>query len=181
MNVKVKFQNKILTLDIEGYVKGVLPNEIPSTYEYNALLAQAIAIRSYTCYQILIDKKHSGFDMCSSPKCCQMFDPKARDLRSDAAVDDCQDWIMVYGRYPVMAMYHASCGGNGTLSALEVFGKFVPYLQTQVCLCGIEKKGHGVGMCQKGAQQYALKGFSFEKILRVYYGDKFQLRTIGNL
>ena len=47
----LKNRNGLLTLvnklDIESYIRGVVPAEMPSSWEYEALKAQAIAARSY--------------------------------------------------------------------------------------------------------------------------------------
>lgn len=52
-------------LDIEDYLKGVLPSEMPSSWEIEALKSQAIAARTYT-YKNLGRRHRLGYDLKSS-------------------------------------------------------------------------------------------------------------------
>ncbi len=51
-------------VDLEDYVKGVLPSEMPGNWELEALKAQAVCARTFAC----LTTKHLsayGFDVCS--------------------------------------------------------------------------------------------------------------------
>ena len=50
-------QNKIIEIDLEEYVKGVIAGEMPISFNIEALKAQAIVARTYTVYKIN-NKKH---------------------------------------------------------------------------------------------------------------------------
>ncbi len=55
-------------VDLEDYVKGVLPSEMPGNWELEALKAQAVCARTYAC----LTTKHLsayGFDVCNSTDC----------------------------------------------------------------------------------------------------------------
>ncbi len=55
-------------VDLEDYVKGVLPSEMPGNWELEALKAQAVCARTFAC----LTTKHLsayGFDVCSSTDC----------------------------------------------------------------------------------------------------------------
>ena len=45
----------------------------------------------------------------------------------------------------------------------------MPYMRGVPCPDQGEKRGHGVGMCQYGAQIMAEQGFSYVDILKHYY------------
>ncbi len=44
-------------IDLENYLKGVVPSEMPPSWEMEALKAQAIAARSFCNLQILANKQ----------------------------------------------------------------------------------------------------------------------------
>lgn len=52
----------ILKLEMEDYLAGVLPNEMPLAWPVEALKAQAVASRSYTL-SVLNERKHLHFDV----------------------------------------------------------------------------------------------------------------------
>ena len=55
-------------VDLEDYVKGVLPSEMPGNWELEALKAQAVCARTFAC----LTTKHLsayGFDVCGSTDC----------------------------------------------------------------------------------------------------------------
>ena len=55
-------------VDLEDYVKGVLPYEMSGDWELEALKAQAVCARTFAC----LNTKHLsayGFDVCSSTDC----------------------------------------------------------------------------------------------------------------
>ena len=52
INVYNVSKNKIEKIDIEEYLYGVLSSEMPSTFDEEALKAQAIAARTYVIYKL---------------------------------------------------------------------------------------------------------------------------------
>ena len=91
-------------VDLEDYVKGVLPSEMPGDWELEALKAQAVCARTFAC----LTTKHLsayGFDVCNSTD-CQVY----------SGIGEAQ------------AYYHSSDGG-ATEDAENVWGTDVPYLR----------------------------------------------------
>lgn len=62
-------------IDLETYVAGVVAAEMPATWGDAALMAQAVAARSYTCYKMEHGgcQSHPGADVCTQSACCQAW------------------------------------------------------------------------------------------------------------
>lgn len=60
----------VSVVDMETYIKGVIPFEMSNDWPLEALKAQAICARSYA-YNNIAQNKHSAhhFDVCSSSDC----------------------------------------------------------------------------------------------------------------
>ena len=126
IRVKDSLSNKIMVLDIETYLYSVVTHEVGSSFPMQALMAQAIAARTYAYNNILKNTKNN-FDVYNS-KNSQVY--KKISFVNDKikkAVDDTKGIIMVHDGKPINAMYHSSSGSR-TFSAYQVFGKYVPYL-----------------------------------------------------
>ena len=65
---------KVETMALEEYVKGCVLGEMPLDFESQALMAQSVAIRTFTVRQILCGtSKHKNADVCTNSACCQSF------------------------------------------------------------------------------------------------------------
>ena len=60
IKVKQEKKNKIIELDLEDYVKGVLAGEMPVYFDSEALKAQAVAARTYALKRI---NKNNVYDV----------------------------------------------------------------------------------------------------------------------
>ena len=121
----------ITTMPLEDYVVCVLAAEMPLSFDLQALMAQAVAVRSYTVRCALYGSKHENADVCSDYRCCQAcIMPK--DISFDIskayeAVKATKGIVAVYDGMPILAAYHASSCGM-TKSSEEVWGRKVDYL-----------------------------------------------------
>jgi stage II sporulation protein D len=99
-------------VDIEDYVKGVLPGEIGdrTAEEYEAVKAQAVAARTYAVWK-LTDQESSG--KLAPTIADQLYTgvDSEKDLLSKG-VDETQGEIIAYKGRPISAYYHAVCGGR---------------------------------------------------------------------
>jgi SpoIID/LytB domain protein len=107
-------------LDMESYLRGVVPRESPSSWPAAALQAQAIAARSYAEYE----REHAGsrdYDICDSTS-CQVFGGTTEvtsggstipleAANSDAAVKATANQIRTYGGQAIFAQFSADDGG----------------------------------------------------------------------
>jgi stage II sporulation protein D len=120
-------------LDIEDYLKGVIPAEVPAHWEMEALKAQAVASRTYALYQ----KRASGnrpYHILSSVN-SQVYNGSGRERKNAIrAVSQTRGIVLVYQGEVIPAFYHACCGGH-TEDAAELWGLDEPYLKGVNCEC----------------------------------------------
>ncbi len=127
-------------MPLEEYVFGCVLAEMPSSFEAQALMAQAVAVRTFTIRKTLSDENSSHPDsfVCTNASHCQSFiypdeyEKKSENAKDNAdkvrqAVNATKGIIAVYEGSPINAVYHASSGYN-TLSSNQVWGGEVSYL-----------------------------------------------------
>lgn len=127
INFKIK-GNKLLTinyLELNSYLYGVLPKEMPPSFHIEALKAQAIAARSYT----LANMKHKkeGYDLCDTTHCQVYGGLDGESASTNQAVDETSGLIISHNDKIIDALYHSNSGGY-TASSEEVWGGSLPYL-----------------------------------------------------
>ncbi|WP_409973267.1 SpoIID/LytB domain-containing protein [Bacillus sp. Bva_UNVM-123] len=90
-------------LDIEEYLKGVIPSEMPASFPKEALKAQAIASRSYaTRYMVL-----------ASTTASQVYRGySAEDSRTNAAIKETEGILVKYNGRPIDAVFFSTSGGR---------------------------------------------------------------------
>ncbi len=153
---------------IEDYVKGVTPAEMPSSWNIEALKAQAIAVRSYAIANL---GKHAkeGFDLVDTVQDQVYNGVLAETPATNQAVEETEGLVLTYDNKIISTMYSASAGGQ-TKSALEAWGNDIPYLQSVKSYDDdMEPRGHGVGMTQYGAKNLADMGYNAYQILAYFY------------
>ncbi|MDK2878812.1 MAG: stage sporulation protein [Thermoanaerobacteraceae bacterium] len=114
-------------LEIEDYLYGVVPLEMPSNWPQEALKAQAVASRTYALYNLSKWEK-LGFDICGSTQDQAYGGFDAENMVSNEAVDETKGQYILYNNKPIMALYHADSGGI-TEDSKDVFGFDLPYLK----------------------------------------------------
>jgi stage II sporulation protein D len=118
-------------VDVESYLRGVVPNEIggfsPDILE--AIKAQAVAARTY-CFFFRGRYKDQGFDVLPTVQDQVYTGVSGERPMSDRAIADTYGIIAVYGGQPIRANYFSTCGGT-TASIEEVWPYDpVPYLKS---------------------------------------------------
>ncbi len=114
-------------VDIEDYLLGVLPGEVPSSFPYEVLRAQAILARTYTLRRL---DSNIYYDLCDTARCQVYLGLNAETSRHTSAVRATAGRILAYGGKPIAAVYHSDSGGV-TAAAEEVWGGSIPYLQAR--------------------------------------------------
>ena len=117
----------INVVNIEDYVKCVIPWEMSSDWPLEALCAQAVCARSYAACQT----RHGaqGFDVCASTHCQVYQGTAASDSYSDSAVErTAGEYLRYNGQIVQEAVYYSSNGGASEDSE-NVWGQAVPYLR----------------------------------------------------
>ena len=113
----------INVVDIDGYVKGVLPYEMSADWPLEALKAQAVCARTYALWQT----RHDGFDVCNTTDCQVYRGTNAASGLSDRAVEETAGIAAMYGgKYA--ETYYCSANGGASESSENVWSNPQPYL-----------------------------------------------------
>lgn len=112
-------------VDLEDYVKGVLPYEIDPDWPAEAQKAQAVCARSFA---LGTSKHNEYYELCNTTNCQVYLGANRATEASDAAVDATQGEYLTYNGEPVIGYFFSSDGG-ATEDAVNVWGGDYPYLQ----------------------------------------------------
>jgi hypothetical protein len=112
-------------LDIEAYLRGVVPAEMQASWPAEALKAQAVAARTYTLLHLDANRV---YDVCATIDCQVYRGREVEHPASDAAIAATAGEVLTYGGVFARTYYHADSGGVIASSA-EVWGSEIPYLQ----------------------------------------------------
>lgn len=130
---------QVESIALEQYVRGVLAAEMPSSFELEALKAQAIAARTYIMRRLLAQ------DTSGAPEGADVTDtvshqaykplaemkrlPKEAAAKLNRAVEETQDQIITYEGKPIMAAFFSTSNGY-TENSEDYWGNPVPYLKS---------------------------------------------------
>jgi stage II sporulation protein D len=111
---------------LEGYLKGVVPSEMPSNWSVEALEAQAVAARSYALSNRSLT---AAFDVYSDVRSQVYRGIAGESTAASAAVDATKGQVVLYAGKVADTLFFSSSGGR-TAAASEVFKgtAFPPYL-----------------------------------------------------
>ena len=99
----------INVLDLESYLKGVVPNEMPVRFGLEALKAQAVAARNY----VLLPRTKAAkeFDVDDSVASQVYFGASTESELSNRAVKETEGLVALYGWDLILAQYCSTAGG----------------------------------------------------------------------
>ena len=128
-------------VDLETYIKGVVPYEMSSSWPLEALKVQAVCARSYA-YINIHSGKHTSyhFDVCNTTDCQAYYGAGTNSSsyqateRTDQAVDETAGEYAWYDGQVIEAFYSSSHGGASE-SVYNVWGSS---LEQYPYLCGVE-------------------------------------------
>jgi len=118
-------------VDMEQYLRGVVPREMPADWGDDApaaLAAQAVAARSYALATM---KPTATFDVYDDQRSQVYGGVAAEDRRSDTAVRRTRGTILTYDGAPIVAYFFSTSGGR-TEDVENVFrgSRPAPYLKS---------------------------------------------------
>ena len=119
--------NAINVVGLEEYLYGVVPKEMPASYELEALKAQAVAARTYAVKR-LGSHNGSNYQLCDNIHCQVYKGLSGENERSTKAVADTAGQILIYQNAPIDAVFSASSGGY-TENSENVWQNEVSYLK----------------------------------------------------
>ena len=121
--------NAINAVEIEDYLKGVVPKESPASWPLEALKAQAVAARSYA---IATPVKGNGFDQYDDTRSQLYAGVSAEAARTNQAVDATRSQVVLYNGKVAQTFFFSTSGGhteNNEHSSLGFGGTPIPYLR----------------------------------------------------
>ncbi|MDY0236672.1 MAG: SpoIID/LytB domain-containing protein [Gudongella sp.] len=114
-------------IDIEQYLRGVVPREIPSLSPNEALKAQAVAARSYA-YSTLTKHSKEGYNLCDTTHCQVYGGFSDENIHTDDAIIDTSDIVVKFNGSIANTVFHSSSGGF-TESSENIWGNKLNYLK----------------------------------------------------
>ena len=114
-------------LGVQGYVKGVVASEVPSSWPAQALRAQAVVARSYG----LATARGGAFDHYADTR-SQVYGGRAAETKAtNRAVAATANRVVTYRGKPAVTYYFSSSGGRTESSEFGFSaGTRVPYLRS---------------------------------------------------
>ncbi|KAF5045816.1 Amidase enhancer [anaerobic digester metagenome] len=114
-------------VDLDMYLYGVVPAEMPASYEMEALKAQTISARTYAMMKISAYRS-LGYEFNDTISCQVYNGYSGESARSTQAVNATSGEIAVYNGSPIEAYFSASTGGY-TENSENVWANPLPYLR----------------------------------------------------
>ena len=118
-------------VDLEEYVKGVVPSEVSSTWHLEMLKAQAVAARTYALYQQMLSATRE-FDVAATVQDQVYRGKQGIDVGILRAVEETRGLVVTYLDAPIYAAFSSTAAGL-TEDAMNVWSKEYPYLKGVEC------------------------------------------------
>jgi SpoIID/LytB domain protein len=101
--------NAINALELESYVRGVVPNESPSSWPTAALQAQAVTARTYA---LTTNVGGRGFDQYADTRSQMYRGYLSETPTTAAAVESTRGQVVTYGAKAVVTYFFSTSGGH---------------------------------------------------------------------
>jgi len=118
-------------VDVEEYVKGVVPSEVSSTWHPEMLKAQAVAARTYALYQQMLSATRE-YDVAATVQDQVYRGKQGVDVGILRAVEETRGLVVTYQDAPIYAAFSSTAAGL-TEDAMNVWSKDFPYLKGVEC------------------------------------------------
>jgi peptidoglycan hydrolase-like amidase len=162
VQIRVMLQTKeIITLDLEEYLRGVVPAEVYPSWRMDALKAQAVLARSYALAAIKKPRDPKRFDVYSNAD-DQVYNPAKFHPRTDRAIAE-------------------TCGIHLVDQNGQVFqSRYVKYCGRPLCPYCTGENGYNGQIwdkraCQFGLQELAKQSMNWREISKFYYDQSIKL------
>src|ERR1700728_4978276 len=107
--VKVLVGDRVKTLPLKSYVRGVVAAEMPASWPLAALEAQAVASRTYA---ITADAGGARFDVYSDTRSQMYLGKSAETAATNGAIAATAGQVVTYAGKPAITYFFASSGGH---------------------------------------------------------------------
>lgn len=123
-------------VDLEEYVKGVVPAEANPAWHLEMLKVQAVATRTYALYQHMLSSTRD-YDVAAGIQDQVYRGRQGIDARVVEAVESTRGLVVTYQGAPIYAAFSSTAAGI-TEDAMVVWSKDLPYLKGVECPFDIE-------------------------------------------
>ncbi len=134
-NLKIMVRDSGLSLindvDLEEYIKGVVPAEMSPGWHPEALKAQAVVARTYALYQRMLNRSRD-YDLVATVQDQVYQGRQGVDHRVQEAVESTRGIAVAYQNQPIYAAFSSTAAGP-TEDAVNVWSKDLPYLKGVDC------------------------------------------------
>lgn len=136
-------EQKVMEMNLEVYLAGVVAAEMPTSFSREALKAQAVVARTYTLKKSRLFGgsgcvRHGHYaDICTDSSHCQAWkdtaDEPEKYQRIYRAVHETAGEVITFNDELILSCYHSTCGGRTEDAATLWAGSELPYLQNREC------------------------------------------------
>ena len=117
-------------IDMEAYLKKVIPSEMPSSYEKEALKAQAVCARTYAFVQSRSNSYSEYGAQIDDSTQFQVYNNVDPDEKTAQAVQETYGKMLYYNENPITAYYFStSCGTTTNAAIWDSDPEDTPYLR----------------------------------------------------
>jgi SpoIID/LytB domain protein len=103
-------RDTVNVVSMDDYVRGVIPDEMPASWQPEAVKAQAVAARTYATWS-RSQFPSRYYQICDTSSCQVYGGVGAEDPRSNAAVSATARQILTYAGKPAFTQFSSSSGG----------------------------------------------------------------------
>ncbi|MFA9423126.1 MAG: SpoIID/LytB domain-containing protein [Sedimentibacter sp.] len=128
MTFKIIDYSKLISInyvDLESYLYGVVPNEIPASWGLESLKSQAVAARTYAVYNIN-PYASLGYDLEDNQNSQVYLGYAYEKTSTTEAVNKTSGEMIYYNDKLIQAFYHSTSGGK-TENSENVWSTALPY------------------------------------------------------
>jgi stage II sporulation protein D len=123
-------------VDLEEYVKGVVPAEVNAAWHPEMLKVQAVAARTYALYHHMLSSRRD-YDVVAGIQDQVYRGRQGIDARVVEAVESTRGLVVTHQGAPIYAAFSSTAAGI-TEDAMTVWSKDLPYLKGVECPFDIE-------------------------------------------
>lgn len=117
-------------VDLESYLKGVVPSEMPADAPVEALCAQAVCARTYAVRQIREQRMEEWNADVDDTVSCQVYNNIPEQETSNQAVDATRGMVMLCGGEPIEAYFFSTSWGYTDTDEVWDAKKSASYLKS---------------------------------------------------
>lgn len=169
-------------VDLEEYVKGVVPAEVNPAWHPEMLKVQAVATRTYALYQHMLSSTRD-YDVVAGIQDQVYRGRQGIDARVVEAVESTRGLVMTYQGAPIYAAFSSTAAGI-TEDAMVVWSKDLPYLKGVECPFDIEspyyqwKVSLKIGSLEKNLRQQGFAVGTISAITPLAYSRAGRVATL---